>query len=201
MENIIMRKHLGWITPFALLALATAGCGSPPGDEGNANDEATPNEARAEPATPGEQTEVGKEESAVLGWAGVGWAAPIGWAGVGWAAPIGWTGVGWAAPIGWAGGVGWAAPIGWTGVGWAGGFGAPIGFGFGAFGGASGFATGYSTGYAAGFAAPGWVGFPGVYGGCGGWAGCGGAGLFGFGFKDGKAEAPNVDVAREVQKE
>jgi hypothetical protein len=78
-----MIRKLGWITPFAALAVALVGCGGAPGDEGNATNEAMaqPGENNAEAAhatapasaEPNAGTNVGKNESA---WLGYGYGYP-----------------------------------------------------------------------------------------------------------------------------
>ena len=126
--GMVMRKQLGWITPFALLALATAGCGSAPADEGSADEQATANVPRAEPAPQAEQAaqpNVGKEESAWMG----GWGMPIGFGYGAYGAAYGYassyaTGyaAGYVAPgfLGFPGvySCGWATCAGLLGWGW-----------------------------------------------------------------------------------
>jgi hypothetical protein len=72
-----MLKKFGWLTPLALVALATAGCSGAVGEDENANNEETtiaprwPEQTVGENATaPNENGNVGKAESQQLGWVG-----------------------------------------------------------------------------------------------------------------------------------
>jgi len=128
-----MLKKFGWLTPLAVVALATAGCSGAAGDEENATNEeptagapqAAAQNAGENAAAPNENGNVGQSQSQWLGFGGWGGC------GLGACGAFGVPGVGFGVP-----GVGFGFPgvgLGFVNPGFGLGFGAPgfIGPGFG----------------------------------------------------------------------